>query len=239
MDNFVALSKSIEKPSLRLNPSPTVATPARDQIDADALLQISRRVDWRFLLPQPNLGRVAYLGPADGSLLAALQLFSESLTVIDSSRSTSVGQFEVVVVAEPSADRLAQAADRLCPGGWLYVEAFGPAHPRQLKAYLTGQFKRQSWPLLTPANCAAVLTRLALTDVQTHWHWPDFETCTQITPLDEPALAYSLGQRRSHSARAQFRAAFGRSLWRSGLLLKIMPCFSLVAQRPQVVAQQS
>ena len=54
------------------------------QTQSDALLQASRRVDWRFLLPDPNLERVAYLGPANRSLWESLRLFSAALAVIES-----------------------------------------------------------------------------------------------------------------------------------------------------------
>ena len=38
----------------------------------DQDLQLSRRLDWRFLLPNPHLGRVGYLGPSGGTLPRAL-----------------------------------------------------------------------------------------------------------------------------------------------------------------------
>ncbi|MEP0762273.1 MAG: hypothetical protein HRF48_05990, partial [Chloroflexota bacterium] len=37
------------------------------------LRQAIRRLDWRFLLPDPALGRVACLGRAEGSLAEALR----------------------------------------------------------------------------------------------------------------------------------------------------------------------
>ena len=92
---------------------------------ADMRLQVSRRVDWRFLLPDPNLGQVAYLGPAHGSLLESLRLFSAALTVIASaaSRNSHPAQFDVVVVSAPSDKRLKQGAALVKPEGYLYVEA--------------------------------------------------------------------------------------------------------------------
>ena len=44
-----------------LQPSPASAPDAGDALDE--LLQRSRRVDWRFLLPDPRLGNVVYFGP--------------------------------------------------------------------------------------------------------------------------------------------------------------------------------
>jgi hypothetical protein len=49
---------------------------------SDAALGVVRRIDWRFLLPDPTLSQVAHIGPAQTTLLESLRLFSESLTVI-------------------------------------------------------------------------------------------------------------------------------------------------------------
>ena len=65
-------------------------------LDADALLQASRRVDWRFLLPDPNLGRVAYLGPRRGALLDSLLLASVYVELLGE-RQASLG-----LVASPA-----------------------------------------------------------------------------------------------------------------------------------------
>ena len=61
-------------------------------VDHDALLQSSRRVDWRFLLPEPDLGRVASIGPSDPELVESLGLLSE----------------ELVSLVDPSMDRRLQ-----------------------------------------------------------------------------------------------------------------------------------
>ncbi|HYY32017.1 MAG TPA: hypothetical protein VE693_00315 [Gaiellaceae bacterium] len=53
--------------------------------DHDALLQASRRLDWRFLLEQPELGRVACIAKHDPDLIESLRLFSE---VLSASRET-------------------------------------------------------------------------------------------------------------------------------------------------------
>ena len=50
----------------------------------EAVLQASRRIDWRFLLPTPDLGQVACIGVTDADLLESLALFSVRLDVVDS-----------------------------------------------------------------------------------------------------------------------------------------------------------
>src|SRR5262245_35723918 len=108
---------------------PHAANNQATQLDADALLQASRRVDWRFLLPDPNLGRVAYLGPARGALLESLRLFSVSLALGEAAGA----QYDVVVAHNPSLDGLRHAAELVRPGGFLYLEAYSPLHRRQLR----------------------------------------------------------------------------------------------------------
>ena len=51
-----------------------------EAVSHDALLQASRRVDWRFLLPEAELGRVACIGETDPDLVRSLRLFSSELT---------------------------------------------------------------------------------------------------------------------------------------------------------------
>ena len=50
--------------------------------DKDHALQLVRRLDWRFLMPNPILGDVAYIGPMSGTLPSALQQFSELFTIV-------------------------------------------------------------------------------------------------------------------------------------------------------------
>src|SRR3990172_11658173 len=89
---------------------------------ADMRLQVSRRVDWRFLLPDPILGRVAYLGPTRGALLDSLRMFSAALTVIEAAalHDNLSAQFELVVVKAPIGAKMKQAAELVGPGGYLY-----------------------------------------------------------------------------------------------------------------------
>ena len=188
------------------------------QTQSDALLQASRRVDWRFLLPDPNLGRVAYLGPANRSLWESLRLFSAALAVIEGTptQDSRAAQFDVVGASRPSNDMLERAAELVRPEGFLYVEAY-----------------RRLWPsrLRSPADYVSAIRRLGFVEVEAHWHWPNFEACAEIVPLDDPAaMLHALGRRRRGGA-ARLKSAVGRRLLRMGLLTRIVPCFSIVARK--------
>lgn len=185
---------------------------------SDGLLQASRRVDWRFLLPHPDLGQVAYLGPADRSLVEALHLFSAALAVIESSphQDSCAAQFDVVVAHRPSDDMLKQAAALVSSEGFLYVEVY--------RRWGAGRLR-------SPADYASAIRRLGFAEVGAFWHWPNFEACAEIVPLDDPAaMLHALGRRRSSGA-ARLQSAVGCWLLRMGLLARLVPCFSIVARK--------
>jgi hypothetical protein len=194
------------------------------QHDADALLQASRRVDWRFLLPDPNLGWVGYIGPSRGALVESLRLFSRALTMVEPSVAPSASQFDVVVASSPSREALRRAAELIRPGGFLYVEAFGPFRRR----WRTGRGRS----LRFAADYVATMERLGLAEATAYWHWPNFESCAEIVPLaDQDALLLAFSRRRS-GAGARLKSAAGRALLRSGLFARLAPCFSIVARKP-------
>src|SRR5215216_5694129 len=88
----------------------TSSAPAAE-LHSDALLQASRRLDWRFLLPDPSLRQVAYSGPGRGALLDSLRLFSESLTLLDPAVADGAqAQYDLMVASAPAYPALARAA---------------------------------------------------------------------------------------------------------------------------------
>jgi hypothetical protein len=191
-------------------------------MDNDTLLQASRRVDWRFLLPDPNLGAVAYIGPARGALPDSLKLFSESLTVIAERPGTIAERYDVVVAHNPSDSQLRKALDLIRPQGWLYMERY---HPFSRKGLRRGERPR------FPADELRALRQRGLDELVAYWHWPNFESCAEIVPLlDSSALLLSLGRRRSGKGAA-LKAMLGRALVRSGALPFLAPCFSIVGRK--------
>ncbi len=185
--------------------------------DADALLQASRRLDWRFLLPDPSLREVGYSGPARGTLLESLRLFSESLAILDGS-ANGAARYDVVVARAPARAALERAAAAVRPGGFLYVEVE--------RSFRPGKHRSRG-----PANYVAVIARLGFDEVAAYWHWPSFEACAEIVALDaRDALLLAFARRRSGAA-ARLKSAFGRALVRSGLLARVVPCFSVVGRR--------
>lgn len=187
----------------------------------DAQLAAVRRVDWRFLLPRPELGRVVCAGAIPASLREGLEASGATVAPLD--RRAKVGGRPLPcdhLVAVLSDARRAPTADALKPGGWLIVEVEG------LRA---GRGLRQP---LTPAAWVRALEQQGWQEVRAFAHWPDFETCAQVVPVDA-AAAWRLALERGGtglSARLLAKAArLGLAL---GVLPGIVPCFCVLARRP-------
>lgn len=204
--------------AVRLAPLPAAApAPSRDRS-----LQAARRLDWRFLLPEPQLGRVAYLGPGEDGLLAALREWGASVAVAP--RDAQGASFDVAVAQAPDDAALARAAALLRPGGWLYCElGRPPLWPRRA-------------PRAADAPCGLArashrLRALAFEDVEAYWHHPDFERCRWMVPIGHaPAGAFVVGRTAGRVAAALVTALHGRVL-RAGHAARLVPGVSLVARR--------
>jgi hypothetical protein len=188
----------------------------------DSKLQISRRIDWRLLLPDPNLRRVAYLGPYGGALPAALNQFSDLLTIISPLgqpvyRQNDHSRFELVVLHSPDLADLDRASTFILPGGYLYWEI------DRTKTWKERRRLRHFW------DYAARVERLGFCNIQVSWHRPNFESCREIIPLNNPlALGYVFSRRPGNLA-GHMKLAIGRYLMKTGLLARLVPCLSVVA----------
>ena len=150
--------------------------------DRDAALQACRRIDWRFLLEDPQLGRLGYGGREDPLLIDACRRVAASLDSIEDRRADLRGSLDTVVLVDPDIELLAAASVALRPGGSLYAE-------------LSGRGRIVS-------RHVARLHELALTDVRTYWHIPDFATAVEIVPLDRPdAITTVLGRHQGGGLR--------------------------------------
>lgn len=213
--------------------APDVGGAPTSAVQASALLAASRRVDWRFLLPDPVLGDVTSVGPLTQTLTDSLQIFSSSLVKWDPNDDRDEDRhrslYDVAVACDPSRLEVGQMARLVKPGGFIYLEAHGLTsllRIPQLPARWMVLAQRGLW---RPKSYERVLQLLGFTEVQTHWHWPDFEHCKMIIPLtavDGAAARYAFARRGRRMS-----AGLGKLLGWSGLLPETVPCFSVLAQR--------
>lgn len=175
-------------------------------------LHLVRRLDWRFLLPDPNLKRVVYLGEANPGLIAALQHFANYFEVLNSG-APARKPFELAVVRSPLLSEAIQASALLREGGFLYWEIT----------------KRNRFAPQNLQRMIHELGRAGFTNMETHWHRPDFERALDIVPVfNQTALDYFFSPGRSDSKKS----AAGRFLLRWRLLKYAMTCVSIVATKP-------
>ncbi len=169
-----------------------------------------RRLDWRFLLPDPSLEEVGYLGP-EGGLLEGLRLLGHPRRLGRDEPEPSAHSLVVVCGARPD---LELACSRLRPGGFLYLECDrrDPHRPGLL-------------PGPGPGAICRKLRRLGLEGPRAHLHWPDFEACRSILPLRPPApLRFALRERLASRWLARLVGYAPAGAW--------VRCFSVVARRP-------
>jgi hypothetical protein len=182
--------------------APTGSARGRDLEPAAVL-----RADWRFLLPDPALSRVAYVGPHEPALVGALSALSEVLEL----RPLPGTLHDVVVVTRPTERRQLAAARLVAPGGWVYTETTGPRAGRAMDR----------------------LRGAGLVDLAAWWLWPEASACLEMIPLANPAaLSAGLG-RRQPGARLRARVWAAQALATCGVLRPLLASVALVARRPE------
>jgi hypothetical protein len=185
----------------------TMTEPTSACSDDAWALALARRADWRFLLPQPRLGRVAYLAPHDPALAAALSLVSDVLELAAAPETAS--RHDVVVLTRGRRRHIPGARALLRQGGWLYAEVPGPVARAWIRA----------------------LRRSGFEEVSAHWLWPDADTCREIIPLEPDPLLHALS-RRDPGARLRLRARMAEVLVASGMLPLVVCRAGVIGRRP-------
>jgi hypothetical protein len=178
------------------SPAPWPAAPTPATLTA-------RRADWRFLLPDPVLGRVAYPAPRDPRLFEALQQVSRS---VERASTTELEGFDVIVVTGSRA-ALAEVVGRAPSGSWVVAEV-----PGRVAA---GTVRR-----LRSAGCV---------EVEAHWPWPDLQSCREIVPLRPAALRLALS-RRDPGARLRVRVRVASLVARTPLFSLMVDRVVVVAR---------
>ena len=169
-------------------------------MDRSRRLELARHVDWRFLLPDPSLGAVGQVEPADELMRVALTAHAAELTVGSLDEMTRLGRtWDVVVVDRRHRDgRRASVRDALAlvrPGGWLHVDL-----PRRSR--LRGELRRVLHGLESAGAVSATV----------HWHLPNRERTTRIVPLSDAAAVRAALSGRGGTAVRRLSAAAVRAL---------------------------
>lgn len=185
---------------------------------SDLDLQLSRRLDWRFLLANTFMGNVAYIGKEKPFLVAALEKFSAQLTIVSAKTPEALpATFDLAVVTSTTGSAFEFASRILKIGGSVYVETGSTG----VKAKLAGLNDQR-----------ATLLAAGFRDLRAYWHRPSFEACREIVPLDDKAaLDYVLSRQHADLA-GKVKSTAARWAKQAGLFRFIAPSISLIACKP-------
>ena len=210
-----------------MQPSPTEqffseAEILTEKSQRDRQILTIRRLDWRFLLPDPRLENVAYIGAPAADLIAALEAFSSRLTnladVNSAAKRIAEPQFDVLVASRAKQAEIEAAMPLLKPDGFLYWEVE--------RSKLDGAAKFRS-----VFSYRKYLKKLKFDDIQIYWHRPNFVACKEIIPLENPA-ALNFAFTKGHvGLKGRAKEFAGKWLKTSGFLSFSTPCFSFIGKK--------
>jgi len=187
------------------------------------LLVASRRIDWRFLLSDPELGDVGCSVETDAALQRSCRLFARSLALLEAKGGElDPESLDVIVLVDPEPETLIRALALLRPGGWVYVEVNG---------VLTRRGRRSRRPRFA-FDYVAELRRLGFDEIESQWHWPDFDSCTQMLPLGDLRVIRSALIRRQESRGRSPQVSLARLLLAGRLLPFAVTHASVIGRRP-------
>ncbi len=200
--------------------------PEPQALEPTAALSAAPELDWRFLLSNPELGRVLYHA-ANGSklpqTLRMLGIDATALSAVNGATLQDSGGYDVVVLYQPDLASLRHAVAHLRPGGEIYVAA------RRTQPWSVG--RRADARLVSTQDFARAARSLGLSDVRFYWHWPSLERCLEMVPLGEPAALLHALSRRGRGPTDRLKAVLARGAVRLGIMPAIVPAFGMIGRK--------
>jgi hypothetical protein len=195
----------------------------------DARLRVIRRIDWRFLLPTPDLGRVAVLGEIDPALEAALTALGPIVRLeADGHPGGDETGFDTVI-ASGRIERasLATAAAAVATGGRLVLEIGGPlARPL---------VDERSSGVGSAVRLGRSLAAGGFDPVTTWWTWPSHARATMWVRTDDPIAVRAMLERRLGSRTGPIAGGLAGRLARSASGRRLLglgaPAITIIATR--------
>ena len=181
--------------------------------DRSHRLEVARHIDWRFLLPTPELGRVAMVGSTDAAMNEAVAEAATHIGHGGPAELGSQGSWDVVV-SDGSDSR--GAFELLRPGGWLVV-----IPPPE------GRWRRAS-ESATRALAAAGAER-----IDRHWYLPDRRHALRVVSLDDRDAVRATLSRHGGNVARRLTLATARGLVGAGVHADLLGGETgLLARRP-------
>ncbi len=185
-----------------------------DDLREAELNRLLRRVDWRFLLPNPRPARSICF--ADGLLAQAVAAVSGDMI---EPITQPIGVCDLAVAVNPTREILQAAWTALRPGGACYMEwhsplAGGPASVRQ----------RLEAAGFTNATCYWT------------WPWPDRGPTLFWLPMEAPTVVryYLANRAQSQSLTGRVWSRLLEMIWGMSLKLRLLAPLCVTARKPRV-----
>lgn len=185
-------------------------------VSRDARLRLARRIDWRFLLPSPELGPIDLRGAPDDDLRAAIDALDGP------SGGAPARPGSVVLAGRPDRAGISAAARAVPVGGQLVVELDGPLAPLLER--------RRGAGLGMPARLARALEAGGFA-VRTYLAWPAIGRATAFAAIDDPVALRALAARRLGVDATSPLVSIAGLLAGTALLSSASPATIVVAQR--------
>ncbi len=202
--------------------SPLAADPGNGGA-CQSRLEIVRRLDWRFLLPEPKLDSVLYAGPEHGDLLPALRMFCESLNTSffpgTESLQHRLAQPALVVAKRVTRKHLESVTALLDSGGYVYWEL-------ERRGSSPGMARLQSYQ-----KAVQFVSSLGFSDIEAYWHRPTFEACLEIIPLNDRRVHKFVFSRNKVGLKGVLQTLIGQVFRHTNIPDYFVPCVSLVARK--------
>jgi hypothetical protein len=187
--------------------------PQAEQLQPTALL---RRLDWRFLFPQTDLGKILYIGVPQGPLWEALAAHCDSVVTPDEP-TAAPASFEIAVVKNASVTTMDRFRPVLTRCRSVYVEV-----ERQPASILRGASTTGRWQRAL-RSCGFVATA--------YWPRHGVDECIEYVPLGQRDVCrYVFGRKRSGELGKMIGLG-GELFSRTKLLDLALPAFCIVGSR--------
>ncbi|MDQ0827971.1 thymidylate kinase [Arthrobacter sp. B2I5] len=175
-------------------------------------------LDWRFLLPVAQPGRVGYGGSMSPDAAKAIGLLDPSASHIAmDGRTGQQAEFDLVLLSLPNRQLLEKGVGSLRAGGWMclqiHPQIFVRSGPRTLRGW-----KR-------------VLERCGFDDVAVYWLVPTLEHPERVVPTDSEAAVKDTISHYSGARFGRAKAPVARLALRLGLFNTVAPAGMVVGRR--------
>jgi len=176
-------------------------------------------LDWRFLLPGADLGRVAVGKSVPLRLRAALVESGHHVGELADSEAT---RLDTVVLSDSSHQEIQDARARLRPGGGLYLQVRRRPLGAERRAL---ECKWSAW--------SALLHDCGFEAVSAYWSWPGLDRQLSVAPISSAPAARTVLERRGWTLRGRIKVRLVRLAWTLGAGPLTAREGFIVARRPE------